>query len=313
MKSAPARNAPTRQHHWWCARTTTNAAHRARDASGRDSRRCSPTALASTSAPRAVAPRSFARATHLRVARCRAHVRRSRANAVDRRVSLARAATADASASPSTIADDGEDDQLAGDIEIPERPTHVRAVDGFLPAADAASLRKVFDDHHDDPKPHARVPIRVGLLARPRAVHPAAHPRGGLLPRGPVPRSSSPPSSPSPASELGCAGMPTVLAQLLRGRRPTGVPRRRPARSVWAFVLSLTDWKARKFTGGETLILKPETLDYWRGFDAGAVVERESLARLVEPNSTASSCSILGYRTACRWWRACATRARGDW
>ena len=81
----------------------------------------------------------------------------------------------------------------------------------------------------------------------------------------------------------------------------------------WAFVLSLTDWKARKFTGGETLILKPETLDYWRGFDADAVVERESLARLSSPNSTASSCSILGYRTACRWWRACATRATGDW
>jgi hypothetical protein len=51
----------------------------------------------------------------------------------------------------------------------------------------------------------------------------------------------------------------------------------------WAFVLSLTRWEARKFTGGETFIVKPEVLDYWRGFDAGAVVERGSLVELVEP------------------------------
>lgn len=51
----------------------------------------------------------------------------------------------------------------------------------------------------------------------------------------------------------------------------------------WAFVLSLTNWDERRFTGGETFILKPETLDYWRGFDASAVVERGSLVDTVPP------------------------------
>lgn len=41
----------------------------------------------------------------------------------------------------------------------------------------------------------------------------------------------------------------------------------------WAYVFSLTPWKNRKFTGGETLILKPETLSYWKGF--GANQDRE--------------------------------------
>ncbi len=34
----------------------------------------------------------------------------------------------------------------------------------------------------------------------------------------------------------------------------------------WAYVFSLTPWKGRKFSGGETLILKPEVLSYWRNF-----------------------------------------------
>lgn len=34
----------------------------------------------------------------------------------------------------------------------------------------------------------------------------------------------------------------------------------------WAFVFSLTPWKTRKWTGGETLILKPQVLDYWNHF-----------------------------------------------
>lgn len=34
----------------------------------------------------------------------------------------------------------------------------------------------------------------------------------------------------------------------------------------WAYVFSLTPWKGRSFSGGETLILKPEVLSYWRNF-----------------------------------------------
>ncbi len=41
----------------------------------------------------------------------------------------------------------------------------------------------------------------------------------------------------------------------------------------WAYVFSLTPWKNRKFTGGETLILKPEVLSYWSNF--GSSQDRE--------------------------------------
>lgn len=32
----------------------------------------------------------------------------------------------------------------------------------------------------------------------------------------------------------------------------------------WAYVFSLTPWKTRKFSGGETLVMKNSVLDYWR-------------------------------------------------
>ncbi|MEZ0390698.1 MAG: hypothetical protein ACAH59_00685 [Pseudobdellovibrionaceae bacterium] len=41
----------------------------------------------------------------------------------------------------------------------------------------------------------------------------------------------------------------------------------------WAYVYSLTPWKGRKFSGGETLMLKPEVLSYWRNF--GGAQDRE--------------------------------------
>jgi len=34
----------------------------------------------------------------------------------------------------------------------------------------------------------------------------------------------------------------------------------------WAFVFSLTPWAQRKFIGGETLVLRPEVLNYWQNF-----------------------------------------------
>jgi hypothetical protein len=48
----------------------------------------------------------------------------------------------------------------------------------------------------------------------------------------------------------------------------------------WAFVFSLTPWRARTFRGGTTMLLKDETLDYWKGFgerrafEADAILER---------------------------------------
>jgi hypothetical protein len=44
----------------------------------------------------------------------------------------------------------------------------------------------------------------------------------------------------------------------------------------WAYVFSLTPWKNRKFSGGETLILKPEVLSYWRNFGSNQDRELES-------------------------------------
>lgn len=44
----------------------------------------------------------------------------------------------------------------------------------------------------------------------------------------------------------------------------------------WAFVYSLTDWKNRKFSGGETLMLKPEVLSYWQNFSDSKDREQNS-------------------------------------
>jgi hypothetical protein len=49
----------------------------------------------------------------------------------------------------------------------------------------------------------------------------------------------------------------------------------------WAFVFSLTRWEERRFTGGETLLVGADVLDYWTGFDANRPLEaNELLARL---------------------------------
>jgi hypothetical protein len=45
----------------------------------------------------------------------------------------------------------------------------------------------------------------------------------------------------------------------------------------WAYVFSLTDWEHRGFTGGETMLIRPETLDFWRGFDPDRGLEANDL------------------------------------
>lgn len=52
----------------------------------------------------------------------------------------------------------------------------------------------------------------------------------------------------------------------------------------WAFVLSLTDWESRTFTGGETMILSDTTLNFWSNFATDTVIERRHLMELVEPH-----------------------------
>jgi hypothetical protein len=44
----------------------------------------------------------------------------------------------------------------------------------------------------------------------------------------------------------------------------------------WAFVYSLTPWKNRKFTGGETVLLREEILNYWQN-QSSAGLEHENI------------------------------------
>lgn len=44
----------------------------------------------------------------------------------------------------------------------------------------------------------------------------------------------------------------------------------------WAYVYSLTDWERRAFTGGETLIQKPETLNYWLNYSRTSGLEHNN-------------------------------------
>ena len=52
----------------------------------------------------------------------------------------------------------------------------------------------------------------------------------------------------------------------------------------WAFVLSLTNWHQRAFTGGETMILSDRALDFWTHLQADEVVERQQLMDVVDPH-----------------------------
>lgn len=51
----------------------------------------------------------------------------------------------------------------------------------------------------------------------------------------------------------------------------------------FAFVYSLTNWQRRTFTGGETLLLRDEVLDFWHDFRSVRAVEEHELLRAVEP------------------------------
>ena len=66
----------------------------------------------------------------------------------------------------------------------------------------------------------------------------------------------------------------------------------------FAFVLSLTNWEERRFSGGETLLLQPHVLDYWRRFDSGVGTELPQLTAFCMPTtsvmmSVASPCPPL--------------------
>jgi hypothetical protein len=51
----------------------------------------------------------------------------------------------------------------------------------------------------------------------------------------------------------------------------------------FAFVYSLTRWRGRVFTGGETLLVRDEVLDFWHDFQSVRGVEEPDLLRAIEP------------------------------
>jgi hypothetical protein len=51
----------------------------------------------------------------------------------------------------------------------------------------------------------------------------------------------------------------------------------------WAYVFSLTHWDERAFSGGETLLLTEETLDFWRSYRDAGFSELTSFVELIEP------------------------------
>jgi hypothetical protein len=52
----------------------------------------------------------------------------------------------------------------------------------------------------------------------------------------------------------------------------------------WAFVYSLTPWKQRKFSGGETILLKQDILEYWQGFQSSRGLELGDIVEEVPAN-----------------------------
>lgn len=83
-------------------------------------------------------------------------------------------------------------------------------------------------------------------------------------------------------SELGCHGIsPLWLSNYTSGHRQelhADTPH-----GPWAFVLSLTKWDSRRFTGGETVMLNDTILDYWSNFDANAGLQVGNIQETVDP------------------------------
>ncbi len=51
----------------------------------------------------------------------------------------------------------------------------------------------------------------------------------------------------------------------------------------WAFVYSLTPWATRRFTGGETLLVRDEVLDFFRDFRSERSIEEPDVLTEIEP------------------------------
>jgi 2OG-Fe(II) oxygenase superfamily len=55
------------------------------------------------------------------------------------------------------------------------------------------------------------------------------------------------------------------------------------AQGPWAYVFSLTHWNTCKFRGGETILLRPSCLNFWRDYPIGESAELMSLIEKIPP------------------------------
>ena len=158
-------------------------------------------------------------------------------------------------------------------------PEHIRTVDKFYSGLD--SLRSVFDAHFDEPRQahpmrfcwdYWYVPGQYTLVRTQAADYFEASDfealTDALVAYG--------------ETALGCRSItPPWLSYYVDGceqKMHADVPQ-----GPLAYVLSLTDWEARRFVGGETQLLQPHVLDYWRNFDSSRGLESSDLISEVEP------------------------------
>ena len=90
----------------------------------------------------------------------------------------------------------------------------------------------------------------------------------------------------------------------------------------FAFVLSLTNWEGRRFSGGETMLLQPHVLDYWRRFDSGVGTELPQLTTLIPPRlgqltvfdgRIPHGVQPVSLATAGSWWLTEAANSSWKW
>ncbi|KAG2442902.1 hypothetical protein HXX76_002978 [Chlamydomonas incerta] len=186
--------------------------------------------------------------------------------------------------------DPWSDPRVLAELESREIPVleeltsaqHVITVDNFLPAPQAAELRSVFDGRFADPRSchperflwdYWHVPDQYTLVRTQAAVYFPDELYGrleeALLSYG--------------EAALGCRAISPIwmsyyvdgCLQELHCDNPHG---------PFAFVLSLTpttDWSQREFVGGETMILQPHVLNYWRNYDPRKGMELQHLVTRV--------------------------------
>eukprot|EP00611_Tribonema_gayanum_P013661 TRINITY_DN246_c0_g1_i3.p1 TRINITY_DN246_c0_g1~~TRINITY_DN246_c0_g1_i3.p1 ORF type:complete len:376 (-),score=68.45 TRINITY_DN246_c0_g1_i3:549-1676(-) len=165
---------------------------------------------------------------------------------------------------------------------LESNPRHIHVLDGFLQQPLAAQLRAVFDERFSKPREGTaerfvwdwwHVPEQYTLMRTPAEEY--FGPEGFEALTAALCKFGQ--------EQLGCRAIsPPWLSVYIDGceqRFHTDA-----WHGPWAFVLSLTDWDDKDFTGGETQILKPHVLNYWNSFAPGIGLEEKHFLDTIEPH-----------------------------